>query len=127
MIQEYRRYRCDFGHQWTVANDHAGSEAEHQPKCEFGHEAITCSIEKPIEDVIISFIPAGRVTDAGRGAEICRGRYYLLISNWDRTRELRTTNPATFDEVSNLAKRFEKRSFEWAEKNWRYVVPGSSG
>lgn len=118
MAMEYRRYRCDFGHEWILFRDEKDPELESERVCPDGHEVITKRCEKAIDDTQITFRPAGRILDPIKGQEFMRGRYYVVLSNLDGTTELVSNVTFTWDEACRFAQRFDKRPFDWTLKQW---------
>ena len=74
----HRRYTCDFGHQWIVRR--LGGEAEQTGDaiCPEGHEAVTCQLEVPADEVQVLLRPAARVSDQITGQLMLEGRYWLV-------------------------------------------------
>jgi hypothetical protein len=71
---------CDFGHQWTLFRDEADPEQDDYI-CPFGHEAITLTKLSTVNDVQVTFRPAGRIENQRTGEVSLRGRYYIVISD----------------------------------------------
>ena len=62
-MKEYRAYMFDFGHQWTIFKDKQDPEDKGDCICSEGHPAVTLKKEPVIDDVQMTFRPAGRVVD----------------------------------------------------------------
>lgn len=122
-MKEYRLYMCDFGHQWTLFKDEDDPECEGDCLCSSGHEAVTLIRQPAIDDVQITFRPAGRVADRVTGQVVGRGKYYLVISDILGTQERVSEKQYTWEKACQIAQKFDKRSFEWALKYWERVSP----
>ncbi|MHC5824488.1 MAG: hypothetical protein ACYT04_53780 [Nostoc sp.] len=117
-MKEYRAYMCDFGHQWTLFKDKQDPEDSGDCVCSEGHPAVTLSKEPALDDVEITFRPAGRVVDTVKEQVHGRGKYYIVISNLAGTQERVSKKVYSWEEIYQIGKRFDKRSFEWALTYW---------
>jgi hypothetical protein len=118
-MKEYRVYRCDFGHQWTLFKDKDDPEINSDCRCpEGGHEAITTSIDPAGDYVQIILRPAARIVDRVKQQVMFQGKYYLIITDLDRKEERVSQEIYTWEEACRLARIFENRSFDWALKLW---------
>lgn len=118
-MRAYREYRCDHGHEWTVATQQTKVEAAADAVCPEGHEAVTCSEALPADEVQVLLRPAARVVD-GVTARVSRsGRYYLVLL--DRAdRELCASNEDfSWDDAIKLAGLFRGKEATRALEWWR--------
>lgn len=115
---------CDEGHQWTFFRDEECEEKPEDRICPHGHEAVTLKKERALNDVVVTLRPAGRVVDFLRNQEAMRGSYYVVLSNIEGTEELVSEGVYNWEDACKFARKFDKRSFDWACKYWNQL--GSS-
>lgn len=118
MAKEYRRYRCDHGHEWIIFKDESELELPENRLCPEGHEVVTLQREKVLGHVQITFRPAGRIIDSVKGQSIMEGRYYVVIDDLLSSKELVTDNTFTWDEACKFARKFDQKSIDWVLKYW---------
>ena len=117
-MKSHFRYRCDFGHQWTISRDPLAPEDPKNPLCPEGHEAVTCQAEEPADEVQIFLQPAARIVDRVRGQKIDAGHYRLIVADLSG-RELRVSvNTYKTSEVQNLIGQFLGKSATAATQWW---------
>jgi hypothetical protein len=116
-MRAYRRYRCDEGHEWTVATQTGAPEIEANTICPHGHVAVTCNEELPADEVQILIRPAARVVDSVAGRIWDADRYFVVLLD-RRDHELcMSKSHYPWDEAVKLALLFkgktEDRALEW--------------
>lgn len=117
-MKEYRIYMCDFGHQWVLFKDQEDPEHEEDSICPEGHPAVTLSREPALDDVQVTFRPAGRIVDTVKKQVQGQGKYYIVISNLTGTQERVSKKVYTWQEACQIGKNFDMRSFYWALNYW---------
>lgn len=122
-MREYRRYRCDEGHEWTLCRD--SNEAERKPDglCPQGHEAVTCSKELPADEVQVVLRPAARIVDAARGQVWHAGTYWLVLLDRADVELCVSRERYSWDDVIRLAGLFRGSSRERALLLWQRRRP----
>ena len=119
-MQTYAVYRCDYGHQWTVRRDLSEQEKTEDTFCPFGHEAVTCTIEKPADEVKILIEPASRITDPVREQVAFKGQYWLVLLDRDNSEILRSARIYPWEEVVKLGAHFRGRTPDQAQTIWQH-------
>ena len=118
-MKEYRYYMCDYGHQWTLFMDDSQPEKENHSLCPDGHQAVVYKKLPVINDIQITFRPAGRIVDIVKNQISLRGKYYVVISDISETREKVSQKAYSWKEAVEIATNFDKRSVDWALKYWQ--------
>lgn len=116
-MEIFRIYRCDHGHQWALRAEHDASE-EVAPRCPEGHEAVTCRVEEPVDDVQIVFRPAARVSDRRTGHRVLEGRYRVALLDRESIELCCSDRDYSWDEAAQLALLFIGKDKEAALKWW---------
>lgn len=118
-MRVYRRYRCDLGHEWTVAGQEQDVVSAAETLCPEGHEAVTCNEELPVDEVQVLVRPGARIVDRVTGMASHSGRYYLVLL--DRAdRELCTSSELfSWEEAVQLAGLFKGKDASRALEWWR--------
>lgn len=81
-MRVYRRFRCEFGHEWTLQTS-SGDPVPSDARCPEGHQAVTLSEEPPADEFQILIRPAARIVDPVSGQVWLSGRYYVLLLDRD--------------------------------------------
>lgn len=118
-MRVYRRYHCDFGHEWTVVTRTDAPEAAADVVCPHGHEAVTCNEALPADEVQVLLRPAARIVDRVTGLVRHEGRYYVvLLDRGDQ--ELCVSNEHyPWDDAIKLAAQFRGKDAQRALAWWR--------
>ena len=122
-MRVYRRYRCDYGHEWTLIRQKGEPEMEGETRCPEGHEAITCNEEPPADEVQILLRPASRIVDNVTGQIWGSGRYYLVLFDRSDTELCVSMEHYSWDEVVELASLFKSKSVTRALEWWKRKSP----
>ena len=119
----HRRYTCDFGHQWIVRRRADEAEEADDVICPKGHEAVTCQLEVPADEVQVLLRPAARVSDQVTGQVTLEGRYWLVLL--DRNgEELRCSSETySWEDAVSLGKLFKGKSEVRAQEWWNRKNP----
>jgi hypothetical protein len=112
------RYRCDQGHDWLIRRDENEPECPEDQLCQEGHAAVTCRIEKPVDDVQVLLSPAARIVDDVKGQRILNDRYLLSLLDKTGAEPCSSQENYSWDEVVKLAFLFKGKSVEDALRWW---------
>lgn len=118
-MRVYRRYRCEFGHEWTVERRQGEAEAHGDARCPEGHEAITCNEELPVDEVQILLRPAARIVDGVTGTAWQIGRYFLVLLNRSDDELCVSREHYVWDEAIRLAALFKGKDPTQAMSLWQ--------
>lgn len=118
MLKGYFICRCDFGEEWKIVKDSKPLLTSEDMVCVKGHEAITVEFFPFVDDVVITFIPAGVISNEVKNTISGRGLYYIKISKMDDTVERISAKAYSWKEAVEIAQRFDKRTFDEALKFW---------
>ena len=121
-MKEYRHYMCDSGHQWILYKDGNDPALDSDCHCTEGHQAVTMMRSPALNDVQITFRPAGRIVDSVTGQVYGKGKYYIVITNMDGNQEEISKKIYSWEEAFKAAKIFDNQSFEMALKMWQKKV-----
>lgn len=113
-----RRYRCDEGHEWLIRRSDGEKEHPEDSICPFGHVAVTCRDEYPVEDVQILIKPAARIVDTVKKQRILEGRYLLSIVDREGQEICTTIENYDWDKIVKIACFFRDKSIEQALEWW---------
>jgi hypothetical protein len=122
LMRVFRRYHCDYGHQWTVQRLHTEDEQASDLICSEGHPAITDRVELPVDDVQILISPAARVVDQLKRQRILDGQYYLSLLDKNGKELCASKEHYDWDAVVKLSAFFTDKAIEqalawWAKRN----------
>ncbi len=118
----YRRYRCEFGHEFTTRGQQ-GVPPAHEARCPDGHAAVTVNEEAPADEVQVVLRPAARVVDRVTGRIWNSDRYYLVLLDREDRPVLESTGDYSWDEVIELAALFRGKTLDSARKWWERRAP----
>lgn len=118
-----RVYRCDHGHEWRIVCVEGADELAVHTLCPVGHEAVTCSVEEPADEVQIVVRPAARLVDPVRQQLVDEGRYLLVLLDRRGEEMLRSVNRYSWDEVVGLGRLFRGKSAQRARELWEKRLP----
>jgi hypothetical protein len=122
-MRVYRRYRCDFGHEWTLPRQDDEPERKEDTYCPEGHEAVTCKEEQPADEVQVLLRPAARIVDRVKGQVALSGRYWLLLlDRFDKTLCV-SSRDYSWDEAVRLAGLFKGKDHVQAMEWWSRESP----
>ncbi|MGL6345118.1 MAG: hypothetical protein ACRC80_38945 [Waterburya sp.] len=110
---------CDYGHQWSLFVDDDEPEKEEHSLCPEGHQAVICKNLPVVDDIQITFRPAGRIVDQVKNQISLRGKYYIVISDISETWKKKSQKAYSWKEAIEIATNFDKRSVDWALKYWQ--------
>ncbi|RMG95521.1 MAG: hypothetical protein D6705_13455 [Deltaproteobacteria bacterium] len=119
----YRRYHCDYGHEWTVATHEGEPEFAQDVQCPEGHEAVTCNEEVPADEVQIVLRPAARIVDRVTGQVWYAGRYYVVLLDRADQELCASRKHYTWEEATKLAEMFKGKDESRALDLWRRKAP----
>ncbi len=122
-MRVYRRYRCDFGHQWIVQRKQGEAESPEDVNCPEGHEAVTCNEEEPADEVQIVLRPAARVVDRAKGQLGLEGRYWLVLLDRAGAELCSSTAHYSWEQAIRLAELFRGKSPDRALQWWNRRSP----
>ena len=104
---------CDFGHRWGGFWD----ENVIVPViCPEGHEAVTCTKNAPIDQVQITFRPAGRLTDSVKGQYSFENKVQIVISDIHQAWAYESKRLYSWREAEDILRLFEKKSLAQAKQ-----------
>jgi len=119
-MRNYRRYRCDFGHQWEIEREQGEPEDPKDTHCGEGHEAVTRTDEEPADEVQVLIRPAARIIDKVTQKRGMEGRYWLVLLDRANIELLRSSAHYSWDEAVAIGKLFQgkgvSRALEWWER-----------
>lgn len=118
-MRVYRRYRCDHGHEWTVATQQDKVEGAADVVCPEGHEAVTCNEEFPADEVQVLLRPAARVVDRVTGMVSGSGRYFLILLDHADRELCASSKDFSWDDAVKLAGLFKGKDAARALELWR--------
>jgi len=118
-MRSYRCYRCDYGHKWLVQMREDEKEHLSDSICPEGHDAVTCNIETPVDDVQVLISPAARIVDQVKKQRILNGRYYLSLLDNAGSEICSSKHDFDWDTAIKLASFFKDKSSEQALHWWR--------
>lgn len=122
-MRVFRHYRCDQGHDWLIRRDENEPERPEDQLCQEGHAAVTCRIEKPVDDVQVLLSPAARIVDDVKGQRILNDRYLLSLLDKTGAELCSSQENYSWDEVVKLALLFKGKSVEDALRWWSRRKP----
>jgi hypothetical protein len=123
-MKVYWRYTCDYGHQWTLFRDENTEESSEDEFCPWGHEAVTLRKDVPIDEVVITFLPAGFIGDRIKNQVVQQGKYFFVLTDRVGGNDKRTSQQTYgWQEAIKLAERFRGLSREKAWKLWNDLNP----
>lgn len=114
----YRRYRCDFGHEWIVRKTETEPETPSETMCIEGHEAVTCEIEVPVDEVQVVIRPAGRIVDEATGQRILDHLYWLVLLDRQGVEVKISSETYSWDEAAKKGRVFRGKSNSKACDLW---------
>jgi len=117
-MEVQRHYACDFGHRWIVVADEGAPERLEDTVCPKGHEAVTCRIELPADEVQVLMKPAARVADRVTKEVVDSGLYWLVLLDRGGQELLRSTKKYSWEGVVALAGLFRGKDPDTAKKWW---------
>lgn len=114
----FRRYRCDFEHEWVVQRVSDEVEQPADTLCPEGHPAVTCREELPVDDVQILISPAARIVDPLRKQRILDDRYFLSLLDKAGGELCATKENYDWEAIVKFAAFFKGKSREQALAWW---------
>jgi hypothetical protein len=118
-MKAFFRYRSDNGEEWIVLREDNIEEPQEHTISPSGFEAVTVRKELPIDQCLITFRPATRITDDIKNQISFKDRYYLIITNLWENEELVSKEMYTWNDVIALGSLFRSATFDKAKKIWR--------
>ena len=119
-MREWRLYRCDFGHSWTIRKDTSDPEASDDIVCAEGHEAVTCQKQVANDEVSFIFESAARIVDPATGRVGGAERWDLVVIDREGQEIARTPEPASWDTIVRYAAALKGkdplRARDWAAR-----------
>ena len=119
----YRTYRCDFGHKWSVRRSKTQGERPEDTRCPEGHEAITCQVEEPADEVQILIQPAARIVDPVKRQVVEQNKFRLVLLDRTGAELRRSSETYSWDEVIKMSALFRGKTAEHATKWWDRRFP----
>ena len=106
-MKVYWNYQCDYAHQWVIFRDENAEENPEDQTCPYGHEAVTIQKDIPIDEIVISFLPAGVIYDRVTQKVSAHGKYWFAVTNrLGGDEEKRSKKSYNWLEVMDLANKF---------------------
>ena len=98
--------------------DEGAPERLEDTVCPKGHEAVTCRIELPADEVQVLMKPAARVADRVTKEVVDSGLYWLVLLDRGGQELLRSTKKYSWEGVVALAGLFRGKDPDTAKKWW---------
>lgn len=122
-MKVFRSYCCEEGHEWLIGRNERELELPEDQICPRGHAAVTCRIERPVDDVHVLLSPAARIVDDVKGQRILNDRYLLSLLDKAGAELCSSQENYSWDEVVKLAFLFKGKSVEDALRWWARRKP----
>jgi len=123
IMKIFRNYMCDDNHHWLICRDESEGELAGDNICPYGHAAVTCRIEYPVDDVQVLLSPAARIVDNVKAQRTLDDRYYISLLDKRGVELSFSKEHYSWDEVVKLAFLFKGKSIEAALLWWRRKKP----
>jgi hypothetical protein len=112
-MKAYFDLMCDFGHRWGGFFD---ENFEVSDVCPQGHDAVTCTKRAPIDQVQITFRPAGRLTDTVKEQYSFENKVQIVIGDIHQTWAYESKKLYSWREAEGILRMFEKKSIAQAKQ-----------
>ena len=111
-MKVYWGLRCDFGHSWGGFFD---EEQEVPMQCAQGHEVVMVTKHPPVDQVQVSFRPAGRIVDHVTQQTRFERKVWLVVQSLQADWQHTSAECYSWREAERLARLFEGVSVEKAK------------
>lgn len=118
-MKAYWKYQCDYGHRWEFMREEDSEELPGDAICPHGHTAVTLYKVLPVDEVVISFLPAGVIIDRASRQLSSQGKYRLELTDRVGGDEHRRSGQTyNWLEVVQLANKFHGLTKDKAWQLW---------
>jgi hypothetical protein len=123
-MKVFWNYQCDYGHHWELLKEEHAEESPEETVCPYGHEAVTLQKAVPVDEVVISFLPAGVILDPVMRRLSTYGKYwFVLINRVGGDEEKKSSKSYNWLEVTSLANKFHGLTWDKARQLWKRLEP----